>query len=162
MVVICLQQPPNCSQTSGSFPNGFLRQTAESDEVGEPGHGSLYLPLPHYTDHSQKTGDFFNFYALSPDGEGPEITTKARVDRKLPINLISRSRAIATCIQFNACSSSVRVEDSEGKVYEPSSFIVLRWAVINVPKTYDNRFYVVDGSPYDVVLGAGAPGGLTD
>jgi len=103
-----------------------------------------------------KTGDIFDFNALSPDGEGMEITTTARVDRKLPINLISRHKAIATSIRVTKCASVV-VEDSDGRYYESSSFIALRWSEVGVPKTYDALFYVIDESRYDVVLGANAP-----
>jgi len=108
-----------------------------------------------------RTGDIFNFNAFSPDDIGEEITTKARVDRKLLINLISKSKAAATCIQFSGCRSQ-RVKDSDGQIYETSSLIVLRWAEVGVPKTYTDTFHVVDNCRYDVILGATAPSQHSD
>jgi len=103
-----------------------------------------------------RTGDVFNFKAFSPDGKGREIKSKARVHKELSINLISRSKAEATCIRFREIPR-VRVVDPDGKVYETSSLIVLRWYEAGVPKTYDDDFYVVDKCSHDVILGASAP-----
>lgn len=49
------------------------------------------------------------------------------------------------------------VKDLDGRVYESSSLIVLRWREADVPKSYDDDFYVVDKCPYDIILGANAP-----
>lgn len=82
---------------------------------------------------------------------------QARVDRNMPISLISRTKAEATRHPLVSCPTPIQATDASGQEYRAGAYVELRWFIRNGdPKSYAERFYVVEGLGWDALLGGSA------
>jgi hypothetical protein len=105
----------------------------------------------------QKAGSSVEIVAYNAEEEKEDVIMQASVDRNLSISLISRSKASATRHPFVACQTPVEGMDASGQQYRAAAYVELRWFIRDGdPKSYEERFYVVDGLEWDALLGASA------
>jgi hypothetical protein len=105
----------------------------------------------------QKTGSHVEIVAYNAEEEKEDVIMQASIDRNLTISLISKSKASATGHPFVACQMPVEGTDASGQQYRAAVYIDLRWFIRDGdPKSYEERFYVVDELEWDALLGASA------
>jgi hypothetical protein len=104
-----------------------------------------------------KTGSIVNIVAYNIEEGNEDVSMQARADKTLNVSLISLSKAEATGHPIVACEVPPQGPDARGQYHQPSAYVQLRWFVQDGdPKSYEERFYVVEGLGWDALLGATA------
>ena len=89
------------------------------------------------------------------DTEEREESTNAKVDRDLPISIISRAMVERLGAEPKP-SQQGPVKDSKGKLYTPIGKVDLLWHRKTASRTNPQTFFVVDLSGIVVIFGANA------
>lgn len=107
---------------------------------------------PHEQFEEMDTRSTLDILAFAANDDGKDINAVAKVDRQLSFNIISTAQAYASGLQWSVSPRPRRARDSDGNYYESSSFLTLRWCERNGMQTWDADFYIVDTTPYDIIL----------
>ena len=87
------------------------------------------------------------------DTEEIEEALNADVDKALPISIISEGLVERLRAEKKPCHRPP-VQDSKGKKFSPIGQVNLLWHRKNVPRTNQQKFFVVEMSGKDVIFGA--------
>lgn len=74
----------------------------------------------------------------------------AIVDKKLPKTMISREKAQLT--KGTTFSTTISLRASDGTDYQSEAYILLRYKKHNTQRTFEEKFYLVEGCQYDVIF----------
>ena len=89
------------------------------------------------------------------DTEEKEQSTNAKVDRGLPVSIISKAMIDRLQAKPEPAQQGP-VKDSKGKIYTPTGKVDLLWHRKTASRSNQQTFFVVDLSELVVILGANA------